>query len=553
MKTRLTGVILLSMVSGLAAVVLRWLVNPWFMDQPQTYAFFTLVPLLPLGWWLGPWLPRLARPALWAIFSVGLFGLALVPPLGAKLPAKLVVIGIDGATWSVADKTSMPHLEELVSTGQRGTLLAAEPLFSPLLWTTLATGQPPEVHGIQGLKVQATQSKAARFWEIARDAGVSVGLYKWLVTWPPPADAVSGFTVPAWLAADASTHPSSLSWVKELELSRRVKRKQVPATRSTLAMVLSGIPDGLRWSTLWAGLRFSLMERLSPLPERKRDAFLRRLRLRIDRDVFIAQLHEHRPEVATFTVYLTDALSHTHWSRDGGRYVESAYSLADDVLGEIREQFGPETSLIVLSDHGFRNAGEEVGSHAAVPKIPALETWLEQYVGEVDVVRVGRKLVVTPDVPVDDDVLQRTMSLLTLDSGDPLFRVEVFPRKIAWSLSIEHLPPLASWADTQIAGLALTALVREGRTEEGEHAPEGIVVLSSPGLTPGDLGTVSQLDLMPTMLALMGLPVADDLPGSSWVEESVPRVPTHAHLAPGSGSQGEVTNTERLRELGYID
>ena len=79
------------------------------------------------------------------------------------------------------------------------------------------------------------------------------------------------------------------------------------------------------------------------------------------------------------------------------------------------------------------------------------------------------------------------------------------------------------------------------------------MVLSSPGLTPGDLGTVSQLDLMPTMLALMGLPVADDLPGSSWVEESVPRVPTHAHLAPRSGSQGEVTNTERLRELGYID
>jgi arylsulfatase A-like enzyme len=318
-------------------------------------------------------------------------------------------------------------------------------------------------------------------------------------------------------------------------------------------LALDGISDGLRWSTIWAGIRFAAMERLSPLPERKRDAFLRRLRLRIDRDVFIAQLHRTHPDLASFTIYLTDALSHTHWSRDGGRYVDSAYRMSDAILGEIREAVGPETTVMVLSDHGFRNAGERPGVYAAVPKIDALESWLEGQVGEVDIVRVGRKLVVTPDVPVADEVLERVLGTLAFSDGEPLYRSEVFPRAAGWSLSIAHLPPKGDWADVEIAGVALTELVRAGRTEEGEHDPAGILVMAGPGVGQGDFGVVSQLDVMPTILAILGLPVAEDLPGTALVEERVARVPTHAGLAPAGAAAGALNNADRLRELGYID
>jgi hypothetical protein len=552
-RVRLIGAAKLSIISGAIAATIRWLVNPWFMDQPTTYAFFSLVPLLALGWWLGPWLPgdkRAIRPAL---ISVLLFALSAVPPLAGPVPAKLVIVGIDGATWDVADRLSLPQIQGLTEQGKRGTLMANPPLFSPLLWTTLATGTAPEVHGIQGLKVQADQATAARFWDVARASGLSVGLYKWLVSWPPPTEEMPGFTVPAWLAADASTHPSHLSWVKALELSNRARRKRVPTDRSRAGLALDGISDGLRWSTIWAGIRFAAMERLSPLPERKRDAFLRRLRLRIDRDVFIAQLHRTHPDLASFTIYLTDALSHTHWSRDGGRYVDSAYRMSDAILGEIREAVGPETTVMVLSDHGFRNAGERPGVYAAVPKIDALESWLEGQVGEVDIVRVGRKLVVTPDVPVADEVLERVLGTLAFSDGEPLYRSEVFPRAAGWSLSIAHLPPKGDWADVEIAGVALTELVRAGRTEEGEHDPAGILVMAGPGVGQGDFGVVSQLDVMPTILAILGLPVAEDLPGTALVEERVARVPTHAGLAPAGAAAGALNNADRLRELGYID
>jgi hypothetical protein len=43
---------------------------------------------------------------------------------------------------------------------------------------------------------------------------------------------------------------------------------------------------------------------------------------------------------------------------------------------------------------------------------------------------------------------------------------------------------------------------------------DGIFAISGPGIVPGqDLGRVSLLDVTPTLAYLLGLPVADDLPG----------------------------------------
>jgi len=553
MIQRLSGAIVFSCAGTFAAAVMSWWVNPWFMDQPGPYLFVVLVPLLPLGWWLGPRLGTIRRPWLWALVSALMFMLSVMRPVPGFTDTQLLVVGIDGATWSVIDRTQTPNIDRLVAGGTRGTLVAEEPLFSPLLWSTLATGRTPDQHGIRGVRTRTDEAKVARFWDVARDAGLSVGLYKWLVTWPPPAEPMPGFTVPAWLAGDARTHPSDLSWVKELELSRRTHRKKVAATRALPFILIDGIGDGLRWSTVWAGLRFSFMERLSPLPPRKKDAFLRRLRLRIDRDVFVSRLHRHNPDVATFTMYVTDALSHTHWSSDDGRHVDGAYRLSDTILGELIEEVAPNAHILVLSDHGFRNGGEGHGVHAVVPKIDRLKSWLEPKIGAVEIVRVGRQLAITPDVPVSDDVMRGTFAAVHFEDGTPLYRVEPFPRGVAWNLKVHHVPVETAWAGVMLAGLPLVDLVSPGKAEEGEHDPNGIVVLAGPQVESNVLGKVSQLDLTPTILALLGLPVAENMTGSSWVPEPVERVSSHDHLAPTSSGEQGSTNEERLQKLGYID
>ena len=133
MIRRLSGAILFSCFGTFAAAFTSWFINPLFMDQPGPYLFFVLVPLLPLGWWAGPMLPSIRHPWRWGLLSVFLFLASVWRPAPDPVDTRLLIVGIDGATWSVVDRTDTPNLDALSKVGLSGTLMAEEPLFSPLL------------------------------------------------------------------------------------------------------------------------------------------------------------------------------------------------------------------------------------------------------------------------------------------------------------------------------------------------------------------------------------------------------------------------------------
>ena len=70
-------------------------------------------------------------------------------PSSARHP--WLVIGIDGATWTVIDRLwergELPHLRALAGRGSRAVLHTAYNA-SPVIWTTIATGRRPRDHGI---------------------------------------------------------------------------------------------------------------------------------------------------------------------------------------------------------------------------------------------------------------------------------------------------------------------------------------------------------------------------------------------------------------------
>ena len=78
-------------------------------------------------------------------------------------------------------------------------------------------------------------------------------------------------------------------------------------------------------------------------------------------------------------------------------------------------------------------------------------------------------------------------------------------------------------------------------------------MLDGPRVDVREWGMVKQLDIAPTILALMNLPVADNMVGTSLVSEQVSRVTSHDHLAPKQTAVPGTTNEERLKSLGYID
>jgi len=81
--------------------------------------------------------------------------------VGAKEPAaergRVIVFGIDGGDWQVIDPLiasgRMPAMARVVREGASGVLMSMEPSASPSLWTTIATGVGPDRHGIHGFIV----------------------------------------------------------------------------------------------------------------------------------------------------------------------------------------------------------------------------------------------------------------------------------------------------------------------------------------------------------------------------------------------------------------
>ncbi len=144
--------------------------------------------------------------------ELGLRGLELLElrlqrPLTGTTDSRLLILGLDGADWQILDdlfaEGKLPHLRGLVERGTRAKLLSIQPLLSPVVWTSVATGVEPTRHGILDFLVQdpagapqpvtSAQRRVPTLWEILSRAGIEVGVVGWWASWP--ADPVRGYLV----------------------------------------------------------------------------------------------------------------------------------------------------------------------------------------------------------------------------------------------------------------------------------------------------------------------------------------------------------------------
>ncbi len=97
------------------------------------------------------------RIALGAALALTLGGCSTGPETEPP-PAPLLIVGLDGFEWRVAlpmmRSGELPTLRALAERGHVGRLETLKPTLSPRIWTTLATGKLPEKHGIEGFVVE---------------------------------------------------------------------------------------------------------------------------------------------------------------------------------------------------------------------------------------------------------------------------------------------------------------------------------------------------------------------------------------------------------------
>src|SRR5665213_4313606 len=68
--------------------------------------------------------------------------------------SKVLLVGWDAADWKVIRPLMaagrMPNITRLVNTGCTAPIATLQPSFSPMLWTSIATGKRPFNHGVHG-------------------------------------------------------------------------------------------------------------------------------------------------------------------------------------------------------------------------------------------------------------------------------------------------------------------------------------------------------------------------------------------------------------------
>jgi predicted AlkP superfamily phosphohydrolase/phosphomutase len=305
---------------------------------------------------------------------------AQLPPLPDR--NKLILFGVDGADWDVIrpliDAGKLPNFKKVVEGGSSGILRSMEPTLSPALWTTVATGMPPGATGIEdfivhlpggGYKpVTSDMRKVPAFWNLVGELGGrrEVGVVAWLASWP--AEPVHGYVVTSYLpylynwstgrplkgtvveGIPRQTYPEALlSEIEPLKVkpeavsSELVARFYDPTRLGELGKDASECVEGFLWSLA-------------------SDETYRRIGL---------YLFQKRP-VDLFAIYFggVDVVSHRFWKftwpgampyNTDAREAEilrdvipAYYVYIDGILGEFLAKMDAKTTLVILSDHGFK-------------------------------------------------------------------------------------------------------------------------------------------------------------------------------------------------------
>ncbi len=409
----------------------------------------------------------------------------------APLASKVLLIGWDAADWKVIrplmEAGHMPALQQLMENGAFGRLATLEPPLSPILWTSIATGKSPYKHGIHGFTepkpdgsgvrpITSLNRKTKAFWNILSQEGFKTHVVGW---WPShPAEKIKGTMISNFFQQAPSLEiaapwPMMAGTVHPEEKAEFYAKLRVHPGELTEQHILPFVPHA------------------AEIDQKK--------------DTRLLNIAKTTAECSTIQAAATYILEHEEWDvtavyfdaidhychgfmryhpphrahipqHDYEMYKEvvaGGYRYHDMMLARLLELAGPETTVMLISDHGFH-----------------------------------------PD----------------------------------------HLRP--------------KSIPQEPSGPAAEHSPYGIICMAGPGIKKGvPIMGAGLLDITPTLLTLLGLPVGKDMDGKVLVNVlETNHIPTpvlswdsiagdSGMHAPGTELDAEIEAQamEQLIALGYIE
>jgi tetratricopeptide (TPR) repeat protein len=309
-----------------------------------------------------------------------------VKELAGKHGSRVVILGVDAMDWEIYEEVrrdiAMPNIERLRAEGATGDLLSMEPPVSPMIWTTMATGVEPEAHGIidflmtdsrtgENVPITSNMRKVPAIWNIATRYGLSSGFIGWLGSYP--AEPVRGFMVsdrivyhtfdPRWRMGEdeggSAGDIGGLTYPEDLvgEIRGHILTQEdirYETLRSYIRITPDEVPSGA-----------ATFDPLDPVVN-----LAHIIASNTTYETVAAHTYEkYRPDILAVYLDMVDAICHVfikHMrphtedvspedARKYGTAIAAAYSHTDSLIGEWLERIDDETTLIVVSDHGFKH------------------------------------------------------------------------------------------------------------------------------------------------------------------------------------------------------
>ena len=266
---------------------------------------------------------------------------------------KAVIVGLDGGSfrtlepWILAGH--LPNLEALIREGTRGPLTSVVPPETATAWSSFMTGKNPGKHGVFGftardrgtgriVPVSADSRTGRAFWDVLSDAGKKVLVLNVPTTYPPR--PINGVAI-----SDFLTPKGKRDFVYPPSLLAEIEERFGPYP-------------------LYMRTYFS-----ANLSEANAERFLDELHEELDRKVEILHyLMDRFPaDLVMFHLWGTDRIQHDLWNvldeehpahedTFAGKYrhrIVEYFTAVDARIGRLRDRLDEDTSLIIMSDHGF--------------------------------------------------------------------------------------------------------------------------------------------------------------------------------------------------------
>lgn len=350
-------------------------------------------------------------------------------------PKRVLLIGWDSADWQMIHpliaQGLMPTTAKFLEEGAWGNLATTRPILSPMLWNTIATGKRPIDHGVFGFTepnpdgtgvrpVASTSRKCKALWNIASQCELRSNIVGWYAS--HPAEPINGVMV---------SNQFEQYTVKDGEISSLPANCIHPAGLASELAELRVLPEEID-----AGAILPFVPRAAELLSKEKHR--------------LGSLQHMLAQTATIHAVATHLIANTEWD------FTAVYYEGIDRFGHVFMEFHPP-KMEQVSQEDF-----DVYQHCMI-----------------GIYRFHDMLLETLLKLAGDE----TTVILMSDHG-------------YYNDSLRPDP-------------------REGKSGPVDwHRPFGILAAQGPGIKQGNrLYGASILDVTPTVLQLLGLPAAHDMPG----------------------------------------